>query len=115
MGAVNLHPLAAVKHEDIDFSDIPELDEEFWERAVIVEPDLTDQITMRVKRSVLAYFKAPGKKGYQTRMNRAPRARSVRHRTGDRSPSPCCELGPEAQGDAPGGSLGLSRRPWRPL
>ena len=69
---MNLHPLAAVKHEDIDFSDIPELDEEFWERAVIVEPDLTDQITMRVKRSVLAYFKAPGKKGYQTRMNRAP-------------------------------------------
>ena len=114
MGAVNLHPLAAVKHEDIDFSDIPELDEEFWERAVIVEPDLTDQITMRVKRSVLAYFKAPGKKLPDADEPRA-RARSVRHRTGDRSPSPCCELGPEAQGDAPGGSLGLSRRPWRPL
>ena len=25
--------IAAVKDEDIDFSDIPELDEEFWERA----------------------------------------------------------------------------------
>ncbi len=79
--------IAAVKHEDIDFSDIPELDEEFWERAVIVEPDLTDQITMRVKRSVLAYFKAPGQKGYQTRMNRVLES-YVRHRTGKRSPPP---------------------------
>lgn len=51
--------IAAVKDEKIDFSDIPELDEEFWERAELVEPDRTDQITMRVKRSVLAYFKAP--------------------------------------------------------
>ncbi len=76
--------IAAVKHEDIDFSDIPELDDEFWERAVIVEPDRTDQITMRVKRSVLAYFKAPGK-GYQTRMNRVLES-YVRYRTGDRAP-----------------------------
>ena len=75
--------IAAVKHEDIDFSDIPELDDEFWDRAVIVEPDLTDQITMRVKRSVLDYFKAPGK-GYQTRMNRVLES-YVRHRTGGRS------------------------------
>ncbi len=79
--------IATVKHEDIDFSDIPELDEEFWERAVIVEPDLTDQITMRVKRSVLAYFKAPGKKGYQTRMNRVLES-YVQTRTGGRSSPP---------------------------
>ena len=37
--------IAAVKDEGIDFSDIPELDEGFWERAELVEPDLTDQIT----------------------------------------------------------------------
>ena len=37
--------------------------------TLIVEPDGTDQITIRVKRSVLVYFKAPGR-GYQTRMNR---------------------------------------------
>ena len=79
--------IAAVKYEDIDFSDIPELDDEFWNQAVIVEPDRTDQITMRVKRSVLAYFKASGKKGYQTRMNRVLES-YVRHRTGDRSANP---------------------------
>ncbi len=58
----------AVEDENIDFSDIPELDEEFWRRAELVEPDRTEQVTIRVKRSVLDYFKAPGK-GYQTRMN----------------------------------------------
>jgi len=73
--------IAAVTDEGIDFSDIPELDEGFWERAEFVEPDRTDQITMRVKRSVLAYFKAPGK-GYQTRMNRVLES-YVRHRTGE--------------------------------
>ena len=51
------------------FSDIPELDETFWREAELVEPDLSERITMRVKRSVLDYFRAPGK-GYQTRMNR---------------------------------------------
>ena len=61
--------IAAMPDENIDFSDIPRLDGTFWREAELIEPDLTEQITMRVKRSVLEYFKAPGK-GYQTRMNR---------------------------------------------
>ena len=61
--------IAATKDAEIDFSDIPELDATFWRDAELVEPDPTEQITMRVKRSVLDYFKAPGK-GYQTRINR---------------------------------------------
>ena len=61
--------IAAVKDEDIDFSDIPELDESFWREAELVEPDLTEQITIRVKRSVLDHFRTPGK-GYRTRINR---------------------------------------------
>lgn len=44
--------VAAVKDESIDFSDIPELDERCWERAELVEPELTDQISMGVRRSV---------------------------------------------------------------
>ena len=61
--------IAARKDEEIDFSDIPELDEAFWKHAELIEPDHTEQVTLRVKRSVLAYFKASGK-GYQTRINR---------------------------------------------
>ncbi len=60
--------LASLSDEDIDFSDIPEMDEEFFKNAVVVYPDGTTPITLRVKRSVLEAFKAEGK-GYQTRMN----------------------------------------------
>ncbi len=62
--------IAAVRDKHIDFSDIPELDGAFWREAELVEPDTTEQVTMRVKRSVLDFFKESGKKGYQTRMNR---------------------------------------------
>ena len=41
--------IAALKDKDIDFRDIPELDEEFWKRATLIDPDHTEQITMRVK------------------------------------------------------------------
>lgn len=60
--------LAKVKDEDIDFGDIAELDEAFWNEAQRVEPDRTQHVTLRVKKSVLDYFKAGGR-GYQTRIN----------------------------------------------
>lgn len=61
--------IAAVDDAEIDFDEIPELDDRFWREAELVEPDRTEQITLRVKRSVLQHFRAPGK-GYQTRINR---------------------------------------------
>jgi uncharacterized protein (DUF4415 family) len=60
--------LAALPDSQIGTSDIPELDENFWKNAKLVEPDTTQQVTLRVKKSVLDAFKATGK-GYQTRMN----------------------------------------------
>ena len=61
--------LAGMSDADIDFSDLPELDEAFWKRAQVVETTgPTTPITLRVKTSVLEAFKADGK-GYQTRMN----------------------------------------------
>ncbi|MET3853785.1 BrnA antitoxin family protein [Rhizobium sp. OAE497] len=60
--------LAAMPDEDIDFSDIPELDDAFWEKAELAGPDRTQPVTIRVKKSVLDAYKALGK-GYQTRMN----------------------------------------------
>lgn len=59
----------AVEDTAIDFSDTPELDADFWREAEPVEPDRTEQITLRVKRPVLNHFRAPGR-GYQTRINR---------------------------------------------
>ena len=60
--------IAQVSDSEIDFSDIPELDADFWNNAEIVQPDTTQPVTLRVKKSVLDYFKAGGK-GYQTRIN----------------------------------------------
>ena len=61
--------IADIEDEHIDFSDIPELDETFWQEAELVEPDLTEEITLHVKRSVLAHFKAPGQ-NCEKRINR---------------------------------------------
>ena len=60
--------LAAVPDEKIDYSEIPPLDESFWDNAQLVLPDKTEQVTLRVKKSVLDAYRATGK-GYQTRMN----------------------------------------------
>lgn len=60
--------LKALPDEEIDYSDIPELGEDFWKNSVFIEPEGTQQITLRVKKSVLDAYKATGK-GYQTRMN----------------------------------------------
>ena len=61
--------IASVDDREIDFSDIPELDATFWREAELVQPDSTQRITLRVKRSVLDHFRAAGR-GYQTRINR---------------------------------------------
>ena len=61
--------IEAIRDRDIDTSDIPETDEAFWRDAQWVEPDRTERVTIRVKKSVLDYFRAAGAKGYQTRMN----------------------------------------------
>ena len=43
--------IAAVKDEDIDFSEISELDETFWREAELVEHGPTDRIAVRGRRS----------------------------------------------------------------
>ncbi|KQO69665.1 3-oxoacyl-ACP synthase [Methylobacterium sp. Leaf87] len=60
--------IAAVPDAEIDFSDVPELDEAFWTNAKLVEPDRTQSVTLRVKTSVLNAYEQQGR-GYQTRMN----------------------------------------------
>jgi uncharacterized protein (DUF4415 family) len=61
--------LATLADEDIDYSDIPALDDDFWNNAKPITPDLTQPVTLRVKQSVLQYFQGNSKKGYQSRMN----------------------------------------------
>jgi uncharacterized protein (DUF4415 family) len=63
-----IEELATMPDSEIDYSDIPDLGDAFWENARVVQPDLTRPVTLRVKQSVLDAYKATGK-GYQTRMN----------------------------------------------
>ncbi|MGV8936913.1 MAG: BrnA antitoxin family protein [Allorhizobium sp.] len=65
---LSLEDLSKLSDEDIDTSDIPELDDAFWSKAKLVEPEGTEQITLRVKNSVLQEYRKTGKV-YQTRMN----------------------------------------------
>ena len=53
---------------DIDYSDIPPLDEQFFKKTVITLPQKKDSITLRIDHDVLEYFKHQGK-GYQTLIN----------------------------------------------
>jgi len=66
--------LAARPDSEIDFSDIPPLDESFWKNAVrnpFYRP-VKQQLTVRLDADVVAWLRRQGK-GYQTRLNRVLR------------------------------------------
>lgn len=72
-----LERLRSLPDEDIDTSDIPEADEDFWARAVrnpFFRP-VKQQLTLRLDADLVAWFKAqrPDGKGYQTAINDALR------------------------------------------
>ena len=54
--------------KEIDYTDIPELDDTFWANAVIEYPEKKKPVTLRLDADVLDWFRSLGK-GYQTRIN----------------------------------------------
>ena len=54
--------------KDIDYSDIPELDSEFFEKGELRLPKTKPLISIRLDSDVLEWFKSQGA-GYQTRIN----------------------------------------------
>jgi uncharacterized protein (DUF4415 family) len=79
-----LKALSNMPESDIDYSDIPPLDDAFWKNAVrnpFYKPTKTST-TVRVDSDVLAWLKSQGK-GYQTRINailREAMLRSLDHK-----------------------------------
>ncbi|MYK57883.1 MAG: BrnA antitoxin family protein [Rhodospirillaceae bacterium] len=67
--------LLRLKDEDIDYSDIPELDDSFWSSARVVMPERRNktQITAKFDADMVSWFRAQGR-GYQARMNAGLRA-----------------------------------------
>ena len=59
--------LENMKDEEIDTSDIPELDDDFFNEAELRVP-VKKPVTIRLDADVLEWFKNQGQ-GYQTRIN----------------------------------------------
>ena len=69
----DLERLNRMRDSDIDYSDIPPLENEFFKKATVPWPPPKQQLTIRLDADVLDWLKANGK-GYQTRINRILRA-----------------------------------------
>ena len=75
--------LDAMKDEDIDLSDIPEIPPEMFARGIIrrgLKPVVRKkQLTLRMDSDVIEWFKKQGR-GYQTKINSLLRAYMEEHR-----------------------------------
>jgi len=60
--------LHSMSDSDIDYSDIPPLDSEFFKKGELRMPKTKPLISIRLDSDVLEWFKSQGA-GYQTRMN----------------------------------------------
>ncbi|OGB65986.1 MAG: hypothetical protein A2Y94_04435 [Caldithrix sp. RBG_13_44_9] len=57
-----------LKDSEIDYTDIPETDEKFWKDAEVFYPDQKVQVSIRLDKEIISWFKQFGR-GYQTRIN----------------------------------------------
>lgn len=77
-----LAKVAAKPDSEIDFSDIPELTEEFWSKAIknpFYRP-VKQQLTVRLDADVVAWLRREGN-GYQTRLNQILRDAMIQDRS----------------------------------
>lgn len=75
-----LAELAKRPDDEIDYSDIPELTEKFWQNAVrnpFYKP-VKKQVTLRIDADILAWLQMEGKDGYQSRLNAVLRGAMTR-------------------------------------
>jgi len=70
--------LDAMKDAEIDLSDIPEVDEEFFKTARVVYPEAKEAVSIRLDRDVLEWFKGQGR-GYQTKINAVLKTYVIAH------------------------------------
>lgn len=75
----DLKRLDAMKDEDIDYSEIPEFDEEFLRSVEMKITPGKKPVALRLDADVLEWMKAQGK-GYQSRINAILRAYYEAHR-----------------------------------
>lgn len=78
----DLAKLDALRDEDIDFSDLPEVTPAMFAKAIVrrgLKPRTKAQLTLRLDSDVLEWFRQQGP-GYQTRINALLRAYMEEHK-----------------------------------
>lgn len=80
--------LLAQQDDQIDYSDLPEPDEAFFDRARLVMPtsEPKERITIRLSKQVTDYFRRQGK-GYQSRIDAVLRDYVSRQQSRPKDPS----------------------------
>jgi uncharacterized protein (DUF4415 family) len=69
----DLSRIKKMKDSSIDYSDISETDEMFWEDAEIIFPSKKIHLSIRLDNDIIEWFKQYGS-GYQTKINRVLRS-----------------------------------------
>jgi uncharacterized protein (DUF4415 family) len=67
LSAAQAKKLSSARERSIDYSEIPEISDELFKHAVRL-PEPKQQITLRIDRDVLRFFRRLGR-GYQSRIN----------------------------------------------
>jgi uncharacterized protein (DUF4415 family) len=67
-GKTDFKRLREMRDEDIDYSDIPKLDVNFWKTAKLTMHAPKDRVTIRLDHDLVEWLKKKGS-GYQTRIN----------------------------------------------
>ncbi len=68
LSKTNYKKINKLSDNDIDYSDIPETDEEFWGNAQVLFPTKKTHLSIRLDDDIISWFKQFGR-GYQTKIN----------------------------------------------
>ncbi|NCC22704.1 MAG: 3-oxoacyl-ACP synthase [Alphaproteobacteria bacterium] len=75
-----LKEIESISDEEIDYTDIPATDPEFWANAELRLPQPKKGVYLRIDQDLLDWLKGQGP-GYQTRINAILRSYMASHET----------------------------------
>jgi len=68
LSKTNYKKISKLSDNDIDYSEIPATDEEFWGDAQVLFPTKKTHLSIRLDDDIISWFKQFGR-GYQTKIN----------------------------------------------
>ena len=74
-----LRILGLMKDSDIDYTDVPATNDEFWQEAMVNIAPPKIPVTIRLESDVLEWYKQQVPRGYQTLINHVLRKYMLEH------------------------------------